>query len=174
MGYAAARVAESKRDSLLVAPRGDRQFPAGFVRHGPLAVLGQIEQHLQQALPVRPNQRQSRLNFDGQTDVLFAKGGLDNDAKFFEQGRQIDAASLVRHLPKIHRRDFFERQNQVPKRFEVLVLGEIRRERRAPGQIGMRHGDRSTYVPDLVRDRAHQNPRPRQKLVQTQLFAVSN
>lgn len=172
MGHSAAGVAETDGDSPILADCGDRELPQTFPRHRSLAVLCQIQQYLQQALPVRPNQRQTRLDFDRQPDVLFPKGGFHNDAILFEQRRQIDAARLIRHLAKIHGGNFFEREDQVPQRLEILTLRQIRGERRAFRQIRMGHRDGSAYVPDLVRNGADQNSRSGQKLMQTQLFAV--
>ena len=60
-----------------------------------------------------------------------------------------------------------------PRASKSLFCARFGGERRAFRKIRMGHRDRAAHVADLVRNRAHQDARSGQKLVQAQLFAVS-
>lgn len=61
---AAARVAEPDDHTLALAHGGDREFADRFAGHRPFAVAREIQQHLQQALAVRPDHRKRGFHVD--------------------------------------------------------------------------------------------------------------
>ena len=71
MRYAATCVLEPDRYPLFVKTRRYRKVPPILINHRPFAVFSQVQEDLKQALPVRPDQRQRRIHFNGKVDVLF-------------------------------------------------------------------------------------------------------
>ena len=168
----ATGIAESHNDPLPVAFDADCEPPQLLAEHGAPAVFGQVQKNLEQALPVRPDQRSCRINIDRQADVVLLERGFHNDAELFEERRKIHAGSLIGHLPKIHRCDLFEGENQAAERFEVFVRREFGGQHRTPREIRVGHGDSATDIANLVRNGAHQDTGSGEKLVQAEFFAV--
>jgi len=70
MSHTAPRVFKVDGDSLFPATRFNREITPVLVQHRAFAVLCQIQEHLKQALPVRPDKRYGRIDFDGKVDFL--------------------------------------------------------------------------------------------------------
>ncbi len=168
----ATGVAESHGNPLPVALDADCEPSQILAEHGSPAVPGQVQKNLEQALPVRPNWRNRRINVNRQTDVVLLQRRFHDDAELFEQRRKIHARRLIGHLAQIHRSDLFERENQAAEGFEVFVRRELGGQLRTPRKIRMGHRDCAADIADLVRNGAHKDPGSGEKLVQTEFFAV--
>ena len=83
--YSASGVAYLHRHALLAGPCDHRQFALLLIQHRSLAVLDEIKEHLQQALPVRPDRRKIRIDFPPHVDPSLTKRRLHDYAQFLQQ-----------------------------------------------------------------------------------------
>jgi hypothetical protein len=87
MSDAATSIADARRYPLLRMTNFDAELTAAFaprVHDRALAVLRQIQEDLEQALAVRPDQRRGGIDRDRQPDVFLFEGWLYDDAEFLE------------------------------------------------------------------------------------------
>jgi hypothetical protein len=149
-----AGVPDANHDALSFGTGDDAELPGRAVQHGALAILGEVEKDLHQALPVGPNSRKARLDVPQHLNALFAQGRFHHDAQIFEQGRQVDASGRIGGLAQLKTGNFLESFNQRAKGFEILVV----RQRIVARQILVHHGNSAADVADFVGDCAHQDP----------------
>jgi hypothetical protein len=117
-----------------------------LILHGSLAIFGQVEKNLHQALAVGPYGRQVFLYLPLAGNAVIAQRGFHNDAQFVEQGLHLDAGSMGGSLPQIHAGDALKGKHQRTQGLKVFIFFELP----AAGQIFMDQSDGSADVAYLM------------------------
>ena len=122
VSYPASGIVEANRHPHSFPPGAHGQLLSLLVLHGALAILGQVEEYLHQALPVGPYGRQIFLQLPLAGDPAIPQRRLDHDAQLVQQRRNLHPGGVAGALPQVHRGNTFERQNQRSESLKVFIF----------------------------------------------------
>src|ERR1035438_1264676 len=162
-------VGDAEQNGVIVGRYRDIDPLVRRVVERPLAVLDEIEQHLQQAVTIGPYRRQFFRHLPVHIDSRIAAVRLEDDAQLIQGFEQVDAGYWVGTLAvlELDRGDAGERFDQRSQRLKIPIGAE----RTGADQVLIDHGDGAADVADLVRNRAHQDARAGQQLLQAGFLA---
>jgi hypothetical protein len=86
-----------------------RHLLTAALLHGALAVLGEVQKHLHQALPVGPDRGNIVVDPPLHGHTVVEQRALDDNAQLIEKAAYIRGRRLARCLLQVHRRNPFKR-----------------------------------------------------------------
>jgi len=141
-------VAKAHHHQVAFEPGGDTHLPLGARFERPLAVAGQIDKDLQEAVMIGLDQRQPAAHLPDHRDPGFAQRRLDDDAGLIEDGAQVGHHGFPVGSHVQPRGSYF--LQAANERAQHLVLAVFPQVRGGRDQGGMRRGRRRSQVADLV------------------------
>src|SRR6516225_1519242 len=164
-----SRILESNYNFSVLLLRQDPKS-LGFARHHrPLAILGQVQKHLNQTVPVGPDQRQRLPQIPFDVDFRFVISGFDQDSQLLENGRQLNHLSVLRRGTQLQSRYPFQTLNQTAQGSKIFVgfkFGDAR-------EVLVNDQDGSAEVANLMGDGTHQDPGVLQQMVEAEVLAIA-